>query len=59
MKLLLDANLSPSLVGPLTDAGYDVVHVAELGLLAASDDTIFEPPPRDVALWSRLTATSR
>ena len=29
MKLLLDANLSPSLVGPLTDAGYQVVHVAE------------------------------
>ena len=42
MKLLLDANLSPSLVGPLTDAGYDIVHVAELGLLAASDDIIFE-----------------
>ena len=42
MKLLLDANLSPSLVGPLTDAGYQVVHVAELGLLAANEDTIFE-----------------
>ena len=42
MRLLLDANLSPSLVGPLTDAGYDLVHVADLGLLAASDDTILE-----------------
>ena len=42
MKLLLDANLSPSLVAPLTDAGYEVIHVADLGLLTASDDTILE-----------------
>ena len=56
MKLLLDANLSPTLVGPLTAAGYEVVHVAELGLLTASDDTIFE---HAVLSWSRPTATSR
>lgn len=32
MKFLLDANLSPALIGPLSDAGYDAVHVADLGL---------------------------
>lgn len=42
MKLLLDANLSPTLVEPLTDAGYEVVHVIDLGLATASDDIIFE-----------------
>lgn len=42
MKLLLDANLSPTLVGLLTDAGYEVLHVADAGLLTATDDTIFE-----------------
>jgi predicted nuclease of predicted toxin-antitoxin system len=42
VKLLLDANLSPSLAIPLRSAGYTVAHVADLGLLTASDDTIFE-----------------
>lgn len=38
MRLLLDANLSPALVQPLSRAGYDIAHVADIGLLAASDD---------------------
>ena len=42
MRLLLDANLSPALVQPLTHAGYDVTHVADIGLLTASDDAILQ-----------------
>jgi predicted nuclease of predicted toxin-antitoxin system len=42
MRLLLDANLSPRLLGPLRAAGHDVAHVAELGLLTASDRTILD-----------------
>jgi predicted nuclease of predicted toxin-antitoxin system len=42
MRLLLDANLSPKLVDRLRDAGYDVSHVAELGMLTASDEQIFD-----------------
>ncbi len=37
MRLLLDANLSPRLVEPLAAAGHDVVHVADVGLLRATD----------------------
>lgn len=40
MRLLLDANLSPALVEPLVGAGYEVSHVGDLELLAASDDDI-------------------
>lgn len=47
MKLLLDANLSPALIGPLTKAGYAAVHVADLGLLRADDDTIFDRAAAD------------
>ncbi len=42
MRLLLDANLSPALAEPLTAAGYETVHVADVGLLTANDDTIFD-----------------
>jgi len=42
MRLLLDANLSPRLLGPVRAAGFDVAHVAELGLLTASDRTILD-----------------
>ena len=42
MKLLLDANLSPTLVDVLTGAGYHVVHVRSLGLLDATDSEIFD-----------------
>ena len=37
MRLLLDANLSPRLAEPLAAAGHDVVHVADVGLLRATD----------------------
>ncbi len=42
MRFLLDANLSPGLGPRLTAAGYDVVHVADVGLLTDLDSTIFD-----------------
>lgn len=42
MRLLLDANLSPQLLRPLRDAGYDAMHVAEVDLLTATDPEIFD-----------------
>lgn len=42
MRLLLDANLSPRVAAELRAAGFDAVHVADLGLLAATDDVIFD-----------------
>lgn len=43
MKLLLDANLSPSVAAALIEAGYeDTEHVGELGMLTSSDDEIFD-----------------
>jgi predicted nuclease of predicted toxin-antitoxin system len=47
MRLLLDANLSPRLAPILTDAGHDVTHVADLGLLAASDTMILDRAETD------------
>lgn len=47
MRLLLDANLSPSLVAPLTHAGHDVVHVDQIGLVSADDDTILDHAAAD------------
>jgi predicted nuclease of predicted toxin-antitoxin system len=41
VKFLLDANLSPALIAPLREAGHEVVHVADIGLLTATDDLIF------------------
>ena len=42
MRLLLDANLSPSLIDGLTDAGFEALHVREVDLLTASDAAIVE-----------------
>ena len=40
MRLLIDNPLPPSLARILGDAGHDVLHVGELGLHAADDETI-------------------
>lgn len=40
MRLLLDANLSPEVAHRLRDADHDAVHVADIGLLTASDPEI-------------------
>lgn len=47
MRLLLDANLSPRLVGLLTEAGFEAVHAGDLGLLTATDPIILERASRD------------
>lgn len=59
MRFLLDANLSPTLVEPLTHAGYEAVHVSDLGLLRASNDTIFSRAADENYVVSRQTVTSR
>jgi predicted nuclease of predicted toxin-antitoxin system len=47
MKLLLDANLSPKLATPLSEAGHAVTHVADLGLLTADDTAILQRAETD------------
>lgn len=42
MRLLVDANLSPQLVSPLCQSGHDVVHVADIDKLTASDREILQ-----------------
>lgn len=40
MRILLDENLSPIPRDLLVDAGHDVVHVRDLGLISAPDDVV-------------------
>jgi predicted nuclease of predicted toxin-antitoxin system len=47
MRLLLDANLSPKLITALREAGYDADHVANLDMLTASDEEIFQRAATD------------
>lgn len=42
MRLLLDANLAPRVADQLRDAGFDALHVVDLGLQIAPDATIFD-----------------
>ena len=42
MRLLIDANLSPRVAAQLSEAGFDAVHVADVGLLTAADEEILE-----------------
>ncbi len=42
MRFLVDNNLSPRLARLLTQAGHDAIHVRDLGLTGADDDTIFD-----------------
>jgi predicted nuclease of predicted toxin-antitoxin system len=42
VRLLLDANLSPSLTAGLADAGFQALHVGDVGLLTASDAEIID-----------------
>ncbi len=42
MKLLVDANLSPNVRDALAAAEFETVHVADVGLLQASDQDIFD-----------------
>ncbi|MDY7104066.1 MAG: DUF5615 family PIN-like protein [Actinomycetota bacterium] len=47
MRFLIDANLSPRVALALTSAGHPALHVADVGLLAASDDEIFDRAAND------------
>lgn len=47
MKLLIDANPSPRVARGLQDAGFDATHVADLDLLTATDDEIFDRAAKD------------
>jgi predicted nuclease of predicted toxin-antitoxin system len=40
VRLLVDANLSPRVAARLRDHGHDAIHVADIGLLRASDEVI-------------------
>lgn len=40
MRLLFDANLSPEVARRLNSSGHDAIHVADIGLLSASDPDI-------------------
>ena len=42
MKLLIDNALSPNIAKGLLDAGFNAVHVREIGLGAAKDSSIME-----------------
>lgn len=47
MKLLVDANLSPRVADALRVAGFDTVHVLDLGLVTAPDEVIFDRAAAD------------
>lgn len=40
MRLLIDANLSPRVSAWLRSAGFDAIHVADVSLVTAADETI-------------------
>jgi predicted nuclease of predicted toxin-antitoxin system len=42
VRFLLDQNQSPRLVGLLEASGHDVVHVRDVGLATAPDETVVE-----------------
>lgn len=47
MRLLLDANLSSRIVQLLDDAGYEAIHVDDIGLLRAADSEIIDQARAD------------
>jgi predicted nuclease of predicted toxin-antitoxin system len=42
MRLLIDANLSPRIAAQLKGAGFEAVHVADVGLVTAADEVILD-----------------
>jgi len=47
VRLLLDANLSPKVAQLLKGAEHDAIHVADIGLLSASDPEIMDVAARE------------
>jgi predicted nuclease of predicted toxin-antitoxin system len=56
VKLLLDANLSPRVARLLKEAGHDAIHVADMGLLTATDPVILRAAAKEERIL--LTADS-
>lgn len=56
MKLLLDANLSPEVARLLKEPGHDAIHVADIGLLTATDPEILQTAAKEEYIL--LTADS-
>ena len=56
MKLLLDANLSPEVGRRLKEAAHDALHVADIGLLTATDPEILQAAAKEERIL--LTADS-
>jgi predicted nuclease of predicted toxin-antitoxin system len=56
VKLLLDANLSPEVGRRLKGAGHDAIHVADIGLLNATDPEILQAAAKEERIL--LTADS-
>ncbi|HET8863423.1 MAG TPA: DUF5615 family PIN-like protein [Solirubrobacterales bacterium] len=56
MKLLLDANLSPEVGRLLKEVGHDAIHVADIGLLTATDPEILQAAAKEERIL--LTADS-
>lgn len=50
MKILIDAQLPPSLKLTLAEAGHEAVHVAEVGLRDAEDATVWDYAVREGAV---------
>ena len=47
MKFLIDNALSPVVAEGLSDAGYDAIHVRDLGLATAEDEVLFSLAARE------------
>lgn len=56
MKLLLDANLSPEIARLLKEVEHDAIHVADIGLLTATDPEILRAAAKEERIL--LTADS-
>jgi predicted nuclease of predicted toxin-antitoxin system len=56
VKLLVDANLSPEVGRRLKEAGHDAIHVADIGLLTATDPEILRSASKEGRIL--LTADS-
>jgi len=56
VKLLFDANLSPEVARLLKEAGYDAIHVRDIGLLSAPDPEILQVAAS--GRWVLITADS-
>lgn len=47
MRFIVDNNLSPRLAALLSQAGHDAIHVRQIGLAQADDETIFAAAARE------------